>query len=102
MKTITGGWLAQNRDSGRITKDDLKVVTNRAPSDAELADALFAWTIAKHVKSTAIVYATGGPTAGIGAGQMNLHDSASIAPVQSPEAVQNHASPTPRTTPTQD
>ncbi|KAB2849530.1 MAG: bifunctional phosphoribosylaminoimidazolecarboxamide formyltransferase/IMP cyclohydrolase, partial [Sphingopyxis terrae] len=60
MKAIAGGWLAQTRDNGRITRDDLKVVTDRAPTDEELADALFAWTVAKHVKSNAIVYAKGG------------------------------------------
>src|SRR3546814_8199720 len=88
MKTITGGWLAQNRDNGRITKGELKVVTTRAPSDAELADALFAWTVAKHVKSNAIVYAKGGATAGIGAGQMNRRDSSRIAAVRAREAAE--------------
>ncbi|MBB5705679.1 bifunctional phosphoribosylaminoimidazolecarboxamide formyltransferase/IMP cyclohydrolase [Sphingopyxis panaciterrulae] len=97
MKTITGGWLAQNRDNGRITKGELKVVTTRAPSDAELADALFAWTVAKHVKSNAIVYAKGGATAGIGAGQMNRRDSSRIAAVRAREAAEAAGWAEPRT-----
>jgi len=90
LKTIAGGWLAQSRDNGRITRADLKVVTDRAPTEEELADALFAWTIAKHVKSNAIVYAKGGSTAGIGAGQMNRRDSARIAAVKAREAAESH------------
>jgi len=97
LKTIAGGWLAQNRDNGRITRDDLKVVTTRAPSDAELADALFAWTVAKHVKSNAIVYARGGATAGIGAGQMNRRDSSRIAAVRAREAAEAAGWAEPRT-----
>src|SRR3546814_13942946 len=90
MKTIAGGWLAQSRDNGRITPADLKVVTERAPTEEELADALFAWTIAKHVKSNAIVYAKDGSTEGIGAGQMNHRDSASIAAVKAREAAESN------------
>jgi phosphoribosylaminoimidazolecarboxamide formyltransferase / IMP cyclohydrolase len=86
VKTITGGWLVQSRDNGRITAADLKVVTQRQPTEAEIADALFAWTVAKHVKSNAIVYAHGGATAGIGAGQMNRRDSARIAAAKAAEA----------------
>src|SRR5690606_15188191 len=97
LKTITGGWLAQNRDNGRIARADLKVVTERAPSDAELADALFAWTVAKHVKSNAIVYARGGATAGIGAGQMNRRDSSRIAAVRAREAAEAAGWAEPRT-----
>jgi len=78
-RTITGGWLVQTRDNGAISSDDLKIVTRRAPTADELADCLFAWTVAKHVKSNAIVYARGGSTAGIGAGQMNRLESARIA-----------------------
>ncbi|MEM9318630.1 MAG: bifunctional phosphoribosylaminoimidazolecarboxamide formyltransferase/IMP cyclohydrolase [Pseudomonadota bacterium] len=76
---VAGGFLAQDRDNGRITAADLKVVTKRAPSEAELADLLFAWNIAKHVKSNAIVYAKGLATVGVGAGQMSRVDSARIA-----------------------
>src|SRR3546814_2468079 len=97
MKAIAGGWLAQSRDNGRITPADLKVVTERAPTDEELTDALFAWTIAKHVKSNAIVYAKGGSTAGIGAGQMNRRDSARIAAGKAREAAESHGWATPRT-----
>ena len=79
LKTIAGGALLQSRDNGRVTQDALKVVTRRAPTDQELTDCLFAWTVAKHVKSNAIVYAKGGSTAGIGAGQMNRLESARIA-----------------------
>ena len=76
-KAITGGWLVQSRDNG--TPGDLQVVTKRAPTAQELADCRFAWTVAKHVKSNAIVYAKDGATAGIGAGQMNRLESARIA-----------------------
>jgi phosphoribosylaminoimidazolecarboxamide formyltransferase/IMP cyclohydrolase len=78
-RSIAGGWLVQSRDNGRIGAGDLKVVTKRAPSERELADCLFAWTVAKHVKSNAIVYARDGATVGIGAGQMNRLESARIA-----------------------
>src|SRR3546814_9385439 len=64
MKTIAGGMLVQSRDNGRVADADLKVVTRRAPTAQELADCRFAWTVAKHVKSNAIVYAKGGSTAG--------------------------------------
>jgi phosphoribosylaminoimidazolecarboxamide formyltransferase/IMP cyclohydrolase len=79
LKTVAGGYLVQTRDNGRIAPDDLKVVTKRAPTERERADCLFAWTIAKHVKSNAIVYAKDGASAGIGAGQMNRVESARIA-----------------------
>ena len=79
MKSVAGGFLLQTRDTGTIGSDDLKVVTKRAPTAQELADCRFAWTVAKHVKSNAIVYAKGGSTAGIGAGQMNRLESARIA-----------------------
>ena len=79
VRAITGGWLVQSRDNGTVLEADLKLVTRRAPTDQELRDALFAWTVAKHVKSNAIVYAKDGATAGIGAGQMNRLESARIA-----------------------
>lgn len=79
VKTIAGGYLVQSRDNGQIKRDELKLVTKRAPTEQELTDCLFAWTVAKHVKSNAIVYAKGGSTAGIGAGQMNRLESARIA-----------------------
>ena len=79
FKQVAGGFLIQDRDAGVITAADLKVVTKRAPTDAELADLLFAWKIAKHVKSNAIVYVKDGATVGIGAGQMSRIDSTRIA-----------------------
>jgi phosphoribosylaminoimidazolecarboxamide formyltransferase/IMP cyclohydrolase len=97
MKSIAGGWLAQSRDNGRITLAELKTVTARAPTEAELADALFAWTVAKHVKSNAVVYAKDGVTAGIGAGQMNRRDSARIAAAKAREAADSHGWAAPRT-----
>jgi phosphoribosylaminoimidazolecarboxamide formyltransferase/IMP cyclohydrolase len=78
-RQVSGGYLVQDRDNGRITMDDLKVVTKRVPSEAELADMLFAWKVSKHVKSNAIVYVKGGATVGVGAGQMSRVDSTRIA-----------------------
>ncbi|RVU04286.1 bifunctional phosphoribosylaminoimidazolecarboxamide formyltransferase/IMP cyclohydrolase [Novosphingobium umbonatum] len=89
-KPIAGGLLVQTRDNGAITLDDLKVVTKRQPTSQELQDALFAWTVAKHVKSNAIVYAKDGVTAGIGAGQMNRRDSSRIAAAKAAEAAETH------------
>ncbi len=88
VKPITGGLLVQTRDNGAITLDDLKVVTKRAPTEQELKDCLFAWTVARHVKSNAIVYAKDGITAGIGAGQMNRRDSSRIAAMKAVEAAE--------------
>ncbi|QHQ35954.1 bifunctional phosphoribosylaminoimidazolecarboxamide formyltransferase/IMP cyclohydrolase [Algicella marina] len=78
-KQVAGGYLVQDRDAGRVAMEDLKVVTRRKPSGEELSDMLFAWRVAKHVKSNAIVYARDGATVGIGAGQMSRVDSARIA-----------------------
>jgi phosphoribosylaminoimidazolecarboxamide formyltransferase / IMP cyclohydrolase len=78
-RQVAGGMLVQDKDAGYIGLDDLKVVTKRAPSDAELADLLFAWKVAKHVKSNAIVYVKDKATVGVGAGQMSRVDSALIA-----------------------
>ncbi|MEO5640461.1 MAG: bifunctional phosphoribosylaminoimidazolecarboxamide formyltransferase/IMP cyclohydrolase [Sphingomicrobium sp.] len=96
-KSITGGWLLQSRDNGRVTAADLKVVTKRAPTEDELRDLIFAWTVAKHVKSNAIVYAKDGATAGIGAGQMNRRDSARIAAAKAREAAETFGFGAPRT-----
>jgi len=79
MRQVAGGFLVQDRDHGRLVPADLKVVTARAPSMSEMADLLFSWRVAKHVKSNAIVYARDGRTVGIGAGQMSRVDSARIA-----------------------
>ncbi|MCR8826899.1 bifunctional phosphoribosylaminoimidazolecarboxamide formyltransferase/IMP cyclohydrolase [Pseudosulfitobacter koreensis] len=79
VRQVSGGFLAQDKDVGRITRDDLQVVTKRAPSEQELNDLLFAWTVAKHVKSNAIIYVKDGATVGVGAGQMSRVDSTRIA-----------------------
>jgi phosphoribosylaminoimidazolecarboxamide formyltransferase / IMP cyclohydrolase len=77
-KQISGGMLVQTRDTHRLTREDLKIVTKRAPSDKEIEDLLFAWTVCKHTKSNAIVYAHGKQTVGVGAGQMSRVDSVKI------------------------
>ena len=79
FRQVAGGFLVQDRDAANVTLADLKVVTKRAPTEAELADLLFAWTVAKHVKSNAIIYVKDGATVGIGAGQMSRIDSTRIA-----------------------
>src|SRR5437868_14141806 len=79
VHSLSGGLLIQERDRVTAARDQLKVVTRRAPSEAEIADLLFADTVAKHVKSTAIVFAKDGATVGIGAGQPSRVDSVKIA-----------------------
>ncbi len=86
FRSLAGGFLVQERDAGRASEADLKVVTRRAPSAAERADLRFAFRVAKHVKSNAIVYAKGGATVGIGAGQMSRIDAARIAALKSEDA----------------
>ena len=97
IAVIAGGILVQDRDNGVVARDALKVVTKRQPSEQELKDCLFAWTVAKHVKSNAIVYAKDGVTAGIGAGQMNRRDSARIAAIRAEEAAEANGWAEPRT-----
>ena len=97
MKSIAGGMLVQSRDNGRVLHDTLKLVTKRAPTEQELADCRFAWTVAKHVKSNAIVYARGGSTAGIGAGQMNRLESARVAAWKAKDAADKAGWAEPRT-----
>ena len=97
VKPIAGALLVQTRDNGAVLAEQLKVVTKRAPTEQELADCLFAWTVARHVKSNAIVFAKGGATAGIGAGQMNRRDSARIAAIRAREAAQAAGWSEPRT-----
>jgi phosphoribosylaminoimidazolecarboxamide formyltransferase/IMP cyclohydrolase len=77
-KQISGGMLVQTRDTHRLKREDLKVVTKRAPSEKEINDLLFAWTVCKHTKSNAIVYARARQTVGVGAGQMSRVDSVKI------------------------
>ncbi|HXA20920.1 MAG TPA: bifunctional phosphoribosylaminoimidazolecarboxamide formyltransferase/IMP cyclohydrolase [Acetobacteraceae bacterium] len=79
FRSVSGGFLAQTRDNGRVLPHELKVVTKRPPTDAEFSDLLFAFTVCKHVKSNAIVYAKDAATVGIGAGQPSRVDSARIA-----------------------
>jgi len=97
LKSIAGGMLVQSRDNGRVTRDQLRVVTRRQPSEQEVADCLFAWTVAKHVKSNAIVYAKDGVTAGVGAGQMNRLESARIAAWKAEDAAAKAGWAEPRT-----
>ena len=79
MKSISGGMLVQTRDNHKITKEDLKVVTKKTPNQDQINNLLFAWKVAKHTKSNAIIYAKNLQTAGIGAGQMSRIDSTNIA-----------------------
>jgi phosphoribosylaminoimidazolecarboxamide formyltransferase/IMP cyclohydrolase len=76
IKHVSGGLLLQDADTGRVTESELKVVTWRPPTAEELRSLLFAWRVAKHVKSNAIVYAKDGQTLGVGAGQMSRVDAA--------------------------
>ncbi len=86
LRTVSGGFLAQSRDNAVVDDMELKVVTKRQPSEAELADLRFAFRVAKHVKSNAIVYVKDGATVGIGAGQMSRVDSSRIAAWKASEA----------------
>jgi phosphoribosylaminoimidazolecarboxamide formyltransferase/IMP cyclohydrolase len=97
VKSITGGLLVQSRDNGVILPTELRVVSHRQPTAREVSDCRFAWTVAKHVKSNAIVYAKDGVTAGIGAGQMNRRDSARIAAAKAREAAETFGWDAPRT-----
>ncbi|HCV41848.1 MAG TPA: bifunctional phosphoribosylaminoimidazolecarboxamide formyltransferase/inosine monophosphate cyclohydrolase [Bacteroidetes bacterium] len=86
IRSIPGGFLVQDSDKGRLTKDGFKVVTKRKPTDEETRAALYAWRVAKHVKSNAIVYARPDRTIGVGAGQMSRVDSARVAAQKAVEA----------------
>ena len=96
-KSVTGGWLVQGRDNGSIDEAAFRVVTKRQPTSQEMADCRFAWTVAKHVKSNAIVYARDGSTAGVGAGQMNRLESARIAAWKAKDAADKAGWAEPRT-----
>lgn len=85
-KRVNGGLLVQDRDNGMISADDLKVVTKRAPTEQELHDLIFAWKVAKFVKSNAIIYAKNRQTIGVGAGQMSRVNSARIAAIKADQA----------------
>ena len=97
IRGVSGGFLAQSRDAGRIGAADLRTVTRRAPTAHELSDLLFAFRVCKHVKSNAIVYARDGATTGIGAGQMSRVDSARIAAWKGAEAAKAAGLPKPLT-----
>ncbi len=86
VRSVAGGFLAQERDAALVTRADCRVVTKRAPSEAEFSDLIFAFRVAKHVKSNAIVYAKDGATVGVGAGQMSRVDSARIAAIKAADA----------------
>ena len=86
FKRVNGGLLVQDRDLGMITRDDLKVVTQRKPDDREMEDLLFTWKVAKFVKSNAIVYGRDRMTIGVGAGQMSRVYSARIAAIKAADA----------------
>ncbi len=86
FKRVGGGLLVQTPDAKNVERAELKVVTRRAPSDAEWSDLLFAWRVAKYVKSNAIVFCGDGRTLGVGAGQMSRVDSARIAAIKAQNA----------------
>ena len=79
IRQVSGGFLIQDKDAGHLDLNALNVVTKRQPNETEMADMLFAWTVAKHVKSNAIIYVKDGATVGVGAGQMSRVDSCRIA-----------------------
>ncbi len=87
IRSVAGGFLAQDCDCGQVHLDDLRIVTQRRPTETELADLIFASRVAKHVKSNAIVYAKSAATTGIGAGQMSRVDSARIAASKGGKAI---------------
>jgi phosphoribosylaminoimidazolecarboxamide formyltransferase / IMP cyclohydrolase len=93
IRSVAGGYLVQSRDNGRAAPDDLRTVTKRAPTPSERADLLFAFSVAKHVKSNAIVYAKDGAAVGIGAGQMSRVDSSRIAAWKAAEAAKMAGEP---------
>jgi phosphoribosylaminoimidazolecarboxamide formyltransferase/IMP cyclohydrolase len=97
FKSVAGGFLVQSRDNAGVDTHDLKVVTKRAPTDAELADMRFAFRVAKHVKSNTIVYARDRATVGIGAGQMSRVDAAVIAARKAEDAAREAGLPEPLT-----
>ena len=86
FKRVTGGLLVQDRDTALVTQDELKVVTKKSPTDDQMADLLFAWRVAKFVKSNAIVYVKDQQTVGIGAGQMSRVISSRIAGIKADDA----------------
>ena len=97
VKTVAGGFLAQSRDNGRIAAADLKVVTRKKPTEAQIRDMTFAFKVAKHVKSNAIIYAKDAVTVGIGAGQMSRVDAARVARLKAEDLAHVNGWSDPRT-----
>ncbi len=97
VRQVSGGYLVQDRDVGRVARTDLRVVTRRQPTDQEMSDMLFAWTVAKHVKSNAIIYVKDGATVGVGAGQMSRVDSTRIAARKAQDMAEAMGLPAPLT-----
>jgi phosphoribosylaminoimidazolecarboxamide formyltransferase/IMP cyclohydrolase len=97
VRQVSGGYLVQDKDVGRVSADDLRVVTDRAPTEQEMTDMLFAWTVAKHVKSNAIIYVKDGATVGVGAGQMSRVDSTRIAARKAEDMAEEMGLPAPLT-----
>lgn len=93
IRQVSGGFLVQDRDNGRVDADAVGIVTERAPSEAEMQDMLFASIVAKHVKSNAIVYAKDGATVGVGAGQMSRVDASRIAARKAADMAESHGLP---------
>jgi len=90
-REVLGGLLVQDRDTGQAGREGMEVVSERQPTEEQWQDMLFAWTVARHVKSNAIIFAKGGATLGIGAGQMSRVDSARIAVSKAPESLEGSA-----------
>lgn len=97
LKSVSGGFLVQTRDNVVLDKTQIKCVTKRQPTENEMRDLLFAFTVGKHVKSNTIVYAKDGATVGIGAGQMSRVDSARIAARKAEDVAKSEGLPVPRT-----
>lgn len=97
VRQVSGGLLFQDKDTGFVGLDDLKVMTKLAPTDDQMRDLLFAWKVAKHVKSNAIVYVKDGATVGVGAGQMSRVDSALIAAKKAERMAETMGLPQPLT-----
>ncbi|MGB6119681.1 MAG: bifunctional phosphoribosylaminoimidazolecarboxamide formyltransferase/IMP cyclohydrolase [Mesorhizobium sp.] len=97
VKSVAGGMLVQSRDAGAVDASELKVATKRQPTAKEMADMIFAFRVAKHVKSNAIVYVNGGATVGVGAGQMSRVDSSRIAARKAEDAAQAAGDAEPKT-----
>ena len=97
IKSVAGGFLAQSRDNGAISADDLTIVTSAKPTSGQIDDMMFAWRVCKHVKSNAIVFAADRCTVGVGAGQMSRVDSARIAAQKARDTAAHHGWDAPRT-----